>query len=277
MTDNRMRSCLQDAVARLTGAGVPDAAIDARRLLRAARGTPAGDPDRDLEPAERLRFDQFIRQRVARRPVSRILGQRSFWQRDFHVTDAVLDPRPDTETLVEAALREPFSRVLDLGTGSGCILLSLLDERPGTVGVGTDLSADALVVAGRNARQLGLSDRASFLRSDWFADVNATFDLIVSNPPYIAEAELAGLAPEVREHDPRIALTPGGDGLDAYRAIAAGALTHLVPGGGIFLEIGPTQGPVVAALLTATGLQDIRVLPDLDRRDRVVAARAPRQ
>ena len=137
------------------------------------------------------------------------------------------------ETLVEAASAEPFAHVLDLGTGTGCILLSLLQERPKAIGVGTDLSDAALTVARQNAIRHDLTDRAGFLLSDWLANVEGTFDLIVSNPPYIAEAEMAGLDPEVRDHDPRMALTPGGDGLDAYRAIAAGATAHLVPGGRI--------------------------------------------
>ena len=281
MTDDTVRSRLQDAIDQLKRAGVPDAASDARKLMRAALDVQAvdlpGRLDDEMGWAHRRTFELFILQRAARKPVSKILQGRSFWKRDFHITDDVLDPRPDTETLVEAALAQSFVRVLDLGTGSGCILLSLLDERPGAVGIGTDISDAALNVARLNAVPLGLTSRATFLQSDWFTTVTGTFDLIVSNPPYIAEDEMAGLAPEVRDHDPRIALTPGGDGLGAYRAIAAGAAAHLAPGGRILLEIGPTQGRAVTELLATAGLKEIHILPDLDGRDRVVAARVPCQ
>jgi release factor glutamine methyltransferase len=281
MTDDTVRSRLQDAIDQLHRAGVPDASSDARKLMRVALDAQAVDLsarlDDDIDGAEGRTFDLFIRQRAARKPVSKILQGRSFWKWDFYITADVLDPRPDTETLVEAALSEPFARVLDLGTGSGCILLSLLDERPNAVGIGTDISTAALEVAQLNAVPMGLTGRATFVASDWFSRITGTFDLIVSNPPYIAEADMAGLDPEVRDHDPHIALTPGGDGLDAYRAIAAGVAAHLVPGGRVLLEIGPTQGRDVAGLLAGAGLVDIHILPDLDRRDRVVAARAPRQ
>jgi release factor glutamine methyltransferase len=283
MTDDTVRSRLQDAIDQLTRAGVPDAAAaaDARKLMRVALDVQAVELsarlDDDMDWTERRTFDLFIGQRVARRPVSKILQGRSFWKWDFYVTDDVLDPRPDTETLVEAALSEPFVHVLDLGTGSGCILLSLLDERPDAIGTGTDISDAALEVARLNAVPMGLTGRMTLVASDWFSHVTGTFDLIVSNPPYIAEAEMAGLDPEVRDFDPIIALTPGGDGLDAYRAIAHGACAHLMPGGRILLEIGPTQARAVIDLLAASGLQDIHILPDLDGRDRVIAARAPRR
>ena len=188
------------------------------------------------------------------------------------VTPDVLDPRPETETLVAAALEQPFARLLDLGTGSGCILISLLADRPSAQGVGTDLSDAALEVARRNAGQLGVAERVRFLRSDWFGGVQGRFDLIVSNPPYIAEDEMAALAPEVRDWEPRAALTPGGDGLAAYRAIAQGAGARLMAGGRLILEIGPTQGAAVTALLRAAGFDCVEIRPDLDGRDRVVIA-----
>jgi release factor glutamine methyltransferase len=279
MTAQTIRARLKWAADELTRAGVPDAARDARKLMAHALGEPlhrvGADDLRDMPPDLADRFGAFISARLARRPVSKITGMRSFWKHDFSITDATLDPRPDTETLVVAALREPFLQVLDLGTGSGCILLSLLDERPHAHGLGTDLSGAALMISRQNAARLGLSDRVSFVAANWFEGVSGTFDLIVSNPPYIAEAEMADLDPEVRDHDPRMALTPGGDGLDAYRAIAAGALANLVPGGRLLVEIGPTQGAAVHDLFRAGGLHDITILPDLDGRDRVVCARAP--
>lgn len=269
---------LRAAIARLTAAGIDGAARDARLMLAEALGVA---PDRltlhlheVLEAGADARFDGFVADRAARRPVAQILGRRLFWGRPFRVTRDTLDPRPETETLVAAALDAPFSRLLDLGTGTGCILLTLLAERPGATGVGSDLSEAALDVARANAEALGLADRTTFRRADWFSGVEGRFDLIVSNPPYIAEAEMAALAPEVRDWEPHAALTPGGDGLDAYRALCSRALAHLDPGGRLLLEIGPAQGAAVAALAAEGRLRDVRVLPDLDGRDRVVAARA---
>ena len=199
-------------------------------------------------------------------------GRRLFWGQSFRVTRDTLDPRPETETLVAEALKEPFLKMLDLGTGTGCILLSCLKGMPMARGVGTDLSAAALAVAMANARDLGLDGRAVFLQSDWFSAVPGTFDLIVSNPPYIAADEMAGLAPEVRDWEPHLALTPGGDGLEPYRIIAREAPSHLVEGGRLLVEIGPTQAAAVSELFAEQGLQNIRVLPDMDGRDRVVSA-----
>lgn len=229
--------------------------------------------DAALTPEILAAFEALAARRLRGEPISQILGYRDFWKHRFRVTRDTLDPRPETETLVAAALAAPFARVLDLGTGTGAILLSLLAERPLATGLGTDISPAALAVAEGNARALGLAGRAGFALSDWFAGVDGRFDLIVSNPPYITQAEMAGLSPEVRDWEPRLALTPGGDGLDAYRAIAAGAGAHLAPGGRLLAEIGPAQGAAVAALFAAAGLRAIAVLPDLDGRDRVVAGR----
>lgn len=269
---------LRAAVPRLRDAGVDDPARDARALLAHAMGLP---PDRltlhlpdTLDAAQETAFLAAIAARAARQPVAQITGQRLFWGRAFRVTPDTLDPRPETERLVEEALSRPFVRMLDLGTGTGCILISCLLGMKMATGLGTDLSAAALAVAEANAARHGLT-RARFQQGDWFAGIPGRFDLIVSNPPYIAQGEMAGLAPEVRDWEPHGALTPGGDGLDAYRAIARGAPARLMPGGRLLLEIGPTQGAAVSALLAAQGLTAIRVLPDLDGRDRVVAAVAP--
>jgi release factor glutamine methyltransferase len=216
--------------------------------------------------------------RAARQPVAQILGRRQFWGHSFRVTPDVLDPRPETEVLVAEALAEPVSRLLDLGTGSGAILLSVLSSSPASTGIGTDLSQAALAVARGNARALGLAARAAFRHGNWFEAVapGCSFDLILSNPPYITQAELAALDPEVRLWEPALALSPGGDGLDAYRAIAAGALARLTPGGRLAVEIGPTQARAVGDLMAAAGLRDPRVVSDLDGRPRVVLARRPR-
>ncbi|MDQ7263809.1 peptide chain release factor N(5)-glutamine methyltransferase [Paracoccus sp. PS-1] len=269
---------LRQGAARLAAAGVPAAADDARLLLAHALELPrrhlAAALAAPLPPEALRRFDAALAARAARQPVSQILGRRAFWKHEFRVTRDTLDPRPETEALVEAALAEPFASVLDLGTGTGAILISLLAERPGARGLGTDISPAALELAQENAAKLGVC--ADFLESDWFASVSGEFDLIVSNPPYIALDEMADLSPEVREWEPRKALTDEADGLSAYRAIAAGAPAHLSPGGRLLVEIGPTQGAAVAALMREAGLTEARILPDLDGRDRVVAARKPR-
>ena len=270
---------LREAIMALTAAAIPDAPRDARLLLAHAMGIGA---DRvtlhlhdALSPDQSAAFAAAIAARLQRQPVSQIIGQRAFWGRVFRVTPDVLDPRPETETLIAAALAVAFTRVLDLGTGSGAILLTLLAERPDATGVGVDVSPAALSVAQGNADCLGLTSRASFIASDWFGAVTGRFDLIVSNPPYIAADEMPGLSPEVLKWEPHIALTPGGDGLDAYRAIAAGAGDHLAPGGRLMAEIGPTQGPAVLDLFEQAGLLDVRCQQDLDGRDRVVLGRAP--
>lgn len=263
------------AVRRLKAAGVEDAAGDARRLLAHALGVEPGRVTVLLpEPlAAPQAFFDLVARREARQPVAQITGRRGFWGREFLVTGDVLDPRPETELIVELALAEPFGAVLDLGTGTGCLLLTLLAERPQAAGTGTDLSEGALDVAERNASTLGVKDRATLIRSDWFDAVAGRYDLIVSNPPYIAAAEMADLAPEVRDWEPHLALTDGADGLTAYRAILAGAPERLTPGGRLIVEIGHRQGQAVAAMMQAAGLDGVAVHPDLEGRDRAVSGR----
>ncbi len=272
-------AALADAVRRLRAAGIDTPGTDARVLLAGALGIPRGrltlalaEP---LAPAAETRFAAMIAAREARRPVAQILGGRLFWDRWFNVTPDVLDPRPETETLVALALEAPFARFLDLGTGSGAIAVTLLAERPLASGTATDISQAALDVAARNADAHGVGARLRLLRSDWFAGVAGRFDLIVSNPPYIAAAEMPGLAPEVRDFEPYRALSDGGDGLSAYRAIAAGIGAHLAPGGRLLVEIGESQGAAVRRIFSAAGLDAAAIHADLDGRDRVVAARMP--
>ena len=219
-------------------------------------------------------FDSLIDARVAGSPVSRLSGRRAFWKHEFEISDDVLDPRPETEVLVAAALERPFDRVIDLGTGSGCIMISLLAERPKTRGVAVDVSDKALDVARTNARTAGVSDRLDLVQSDWWSDVTGTFDLIVSNPPYIAASELKELSREVRLHDPQVALSPGGDGLDGYRMILGGCRKHLAEGGAVLLEIGPTQASDGSILARDAGLSNVTCLPDLDGRDRCLIIEA---
>ncbi|MFU8776944.1 MAG: peptide chain release factor N(5)-glutamine methyltransferase [Roseovarius sp.] len=270
-----LREALLEAARRLEAAGIEGAAGDARALLAEvvgiARDRLTLHLGEDLEPGAAVRFEAMIARRVAREPVAKILGRRVFWGREFEVTADVLDPRPETECLIAEALAGPKPlTLLDLGTGSGILVVTLLAEWPEVQGVATDLSDAALAVAARNAARAGVAARLVLSRADWFAGVTGVFDLIVSNPPYIGLDEMAGLMPEVRDHDPRMALTDEGDGLAAYRAIAGGAGAHLTPGGRIMVEIGWKQGAAVADNLRAAGFEAVAVLPDLEGRDRVV-------
>ncbi len=272
------REALTTATKRLRAAGVPDAINDARRLLQKAMNAPQFvliDLDQEMTGAQLSVFKVVLDRREARVPMSHITGKREFYGRTFRVSSAVLDPRPDTETLIDVALRQPFERVLDLGTGSGCILATLLAERPNAAGVGTDLSASALKVAEQNIFELQLNERAKLIESDWFTKVDGSFDLIVSNPPYIALNEMEGLQPEVQNHEPRMALTDEGDGLSCYRAIISETGLYLSAGGRIVVEIGPTQGVAVSALMTEADLDQIEIIQDLDGRDRVVVGHKP--
>ena len=277
----KAQEALVAATRQLRAAGIAGAAGDARRLLAHAMGIA---PDRltlalqdPLPEGAQAVLDAALSARAAHQPIAQIIGKRLFWGQEFRVTRDTLDPRPETEILVQAALAQPFERLLDLGTGTGCILISLLRARPQAQGLGCDISPAALAVAADNARALGVAARARFLCSDWFGALSGTgrFDLIVSNPPYIAADEMAALSPDVRDWEPAGALSPGGDGLDAYRSLARDAGAWLSPEGRILLEIGPTQGAAVSDLLAAAGFEAIRILPDLDGRDRVVAAQTP--
>lgn len=266
---------LARATRRLIAAGIDGAAGDARVLLAHVLGVPRSRlllqlPEPMDEAAEEA-FEALVAARAQRHPVSHLVGRRAFYGRDFRVTPDVLDPRPETEILVAAALEAPFTTVLDLGTGSGAILLTLLAEREGAQGLGTDNSAAALAVAEGNAAALGVTGRARFAQADWWQGVEGRFDLVVSNPPYIAADEMPGLSPEVLR-EPRQALTDEGDGLSAYHAIAAGAVDHLAPGGRLLVEIGPTQAEDVSRLFVAQGLAVTGVRCDLDERNRVVCA-----
>ena len=225
-----------------------------------------------LSATATTQFAQMISARLTRQPVAQIIGHRLFWGRPFRVTPDVLDPRPETEILIAEALKTPATTILDLGTGSGIILLTLLAQWPDATGTGTDISPAALAVAQTNATALKLSHRAIFSQSDWFTAIPNRYDLITSNPPYIAADEMPHLSPDVLNFEPHIALTPGGDGLDAYRAIATGATAHLNPQGRIMVEIGPTQGLAVCALFLAAGLQTPAIHKDMDGRDRIVTA-----
>ena len=270
---------LRAAILRLRYAGIADPTRDARLLLAHAMEI---DADRltlhlsdTLAATAASHYAKLVTARLTHQPIAQIVGHRLFWGRKFRVTKDTLDPRPETETLIAEALKAPAKTVLDLGIGTGAILLTLLAEWPDARGTGTDISPAALAVAQSNAQSLDLAPRATLILSDWFTAIPDRYDLVTSNPPYLAADELQFLAPDVFDFEPHIALTPGGDGLNAYRAIAAGAPSHLAPGGRLIVEIGPAQGHAVSALICAAGLLDVSIVKDLDGRDRVVSARVP--
>lgn len=267
------------ATAKLRAAGVPDPAKDARLLLAHAAKVDASRvtliAPEDIAPDIEERFDHLISLRAIRVPVSHLIGARDFYGRSFNISADVLDPRPETETLIEAALSSPFDRVLDLGVGSGCIIVTLLSEQPDAQGVGVDLSEAACLQASANAITHGVANRLDIRQSDWFENVEGRFDLIASNPPYLSRAEMQNVAPELSRHEPRIALTDEGDGLGAYRAIAGQAAAYLVSNGRVMVEIGWQQGESVRELFEDHGWANVNVLQDLDGRDRVVTSQNP--
>lgn len=267
-----LSGALRLAAEDLRAAGVPEAMVDARILAAAAfalsREEMLLEPHRPVEADAQARFRAMIERRCAREPVARILGSREFRSLDFGLGPDTLEPRPDSETIVEAAVTfgQTFPgdiRVLDLGTGTGCLLLSVLSELPGATGVGSDIAAGAIEVASRNAENLGLSDRVRFVCTDWTDGLDGSFDLILSNPPYIATAEIAVLAPEVAAYDPSTALDGGADGLDAYRALAPRALEVLSPSGVVVLEIGAGQQDDVISIFGAVGFGLVDIRSDL--------------
>ncbi|MEQ6203489.1 peptide chain release factor N(5)-glutamine methyltransferase [Sulfitobacter sp. HNIBRBA2951] len=267
------------ATAKLRAAGVPDPARDARVLLAHAASVDAARitliAPEEIAPEISERYEHLISLRAVRVPVSHLVGQREFYGRGFRISREVLDPRPETESLIEAALSEPFSRVLDLGTGSGCILVTLLAECGAATGLGVDLSEGACLQASANAVLHGVAERAQIMQSDWFEAVDGRFDLIVSNPPYLTDAEMGDIAPELALHEPRMALTDGADGLSVYRLLAARAHQYLSAQGRVLAEIGWKQGPQVRAIFDAAGWADVAILPDLDGRDRIICAQNP--
>jgi release factor glutamine methyltransferase len=248
---------------QLRAAGVAEPEADARALFSAVTMLTALDlvrePGWPLSPEQVSALEASLRRRLAGEPIGRILGRRSFWGLDFALSPATLEPRHDSEAVVEEALARlgpdtsrPL-RLLDIGTGTGCLLLALLHERPAAVGLGVDLSPDAARTAARNAAALGLADRALIVCGRWTEAARGPFDLIVSNPPYIPRADVAALAREVREHDPLLALDGGADGLDAYRAILPMARPLLAADGALVLEIGAGQADEVEQIATEAG------------------------
>lgn len=270
-----------DARRRLEAAGVDSPVIDARLLLEAGAGVGrvdiVTDPRRPVSAAQAAAVEVLLRRREAREPIGHILGHKGFWTLDFTVNADVLSPRPETELLVEVAMETlpkgwP-ARVLDLGVGSGAILLSVLSERPASTGIGVDASEAALAVARGNAERLKLADRAELRQGDWADGIEGQFDLILSNPPYIPSADIDGLAPEVAKWEPRLALDGGPDGLAPYRRIIADLPRLLSPIGAFAFEVGRGQAEAVQALAEAQGLTTSTPRLDLAGIPRVVAGK----
>ncbi|KIM00281.1 Protein-N(5)-glutamine methyltransferase PrmC methylates polypeptide chain release factors RF1 and RF2 [Paramagnetospirillum magnetotacticum MS-1] len=274
-----MGQAINAAAERLAEAGIDTAHFDSRLMAAEVLGVemrrlPASH-HAELSPEDAARLAAMLDRRAAREPMSHILGRRGFWTHDFLVTKDTLDPRPDTETLIEAVLgalddRGRPLRLVDFGTGTGCILLTLLSELGHATGLGIDASEAALAVAGDNAERLGLASRAQFRLGDWGWGLDGVFDIIVSNPPYIPDGDIDGLEPEVSRYEPRSALAGGADGLDCYRALIPHMARLLVPGGLAALEVGAGQASDVAAMLAAAGLPGAGFRCDLGGIERCV-------
>lgn len=286
MSSLRIADLLSEGMTVLRAAGIEGAAREARLLLGVAAQVPPavmiGFPERSVDAAAAAGYRAFLARRADREPISHILGRREFWSLPFAVTRDVLDPRPDSEALIEAVLdevpdRQAPSRILDLGLGSGCLLLSLLHDLPQATGWGIDISAAALSVAERNVAQLHLQQRTTLRQGVWDAALTAedpqSFDIIVSNPPYIPSADIATLEPEVVRHEPHLALDGGADGLDAYRLLAPILRRRLAKDGLIALEIGIGQGESVRKLMQIAGLSAAGSNYDLGNRERCLLFR----
>ena len=268
----RLRDALDRAARRLRRAGIPDPWMEARLLLEAISGLSAvaqiGAPERELDEATVAAFEALVARRAAREPLAYLLGEKEFHGLVFAVSPEVLIPRPESELLVEMVrerLPDPAAplRILDIGTGSGCLLVTLLTLFPAAFGVGTDLSLAALRLARANAARHGVGERAGWVCCRWAEALAGPFAVVVANPPYIATGELAVLQPEVRDFEPRLALDAGPEGLDAYRALAREIPPLLAEGGIAVLELGRGQGGAVAGLMREAGLEVVEIRPDL--------------
>jgi release factor glutamine methyltransferase len=274
-----LQQVLADAAHRLSSAGVENARLDARVLLAHVLNTQSGAlvGNGEISAADCAKFDALIARRAAREPVAYITGHKEFWSLDFEVGPGVLVPRPETETLIEQAMLEFPDRgaglkAIDFGTGSACIALSFLSEFPNASAIGVERLRDAIVFAERNRQKYPFGARLALLEEHWARAPAGPLDIVFSNPPYLAQRELADVAPELRT-EPQSALASGVDGFEAYRALAPLIAARLKPNGRAFLEIGAGQGEKVAAILTSTGLETVRIAPDLSGAPRCIVAR----
>lgn len=274
-------AALAEATQRLRDAGIVGARLDARVLLAHAMGLPSAeilDAANPLDDGVRRRFDVLLTRRLAREPLAYIVGHKEFWSLDFNVGPGALTPRPETETVIEELIRLVPDRntpleLLDLGTGTGCLLLAALSEYPQARGTGIDASESALAWARRNVAKLGLETRCSLQLEDWGRTIEGSYDAILVNPPYIRSGDIAALAPEVSRYEPVPALDGGPDGLAAYREIAARIVPLLKPDGLLLAEIGEGQGAQVASILATAGIRTVKIAEDLARIPRCVVGR----
>lgn len=271
-----VREARRRLVSAFAAAGLDNAGLDARILIETVLDTRSPDPDAVLDRDALGRLQRLAERRLSGEPTWRVVGEREFWGLTFTLSPATLEPRPDSEAIVEAALarlsqrRDEALEILDLGTGTGCLLLAILSECPHARGLGVDLSDEACRTATANAARNGLADRARFRQGDWTAGMSARFDVILSNPPYIPSAEIGALAPEVRDHDPLLALDGGRDGLDPYRLFARSLPTLLKPGGFVVFEIGAGQTDDVVRLMRGGGLEFAGSRHDLGGHERAL-------
>jgi release factor glutamine methyltransferase len=279
------KTLLKEACSRLMAAGIETAQLDARHLMAAALGLRFSEVAMTstfrLKAEQEAVFERLLARRVSREPLQRLLGRWDFWTLELEMGEAGLVPRPDSETLIEAVLhrfplRDYPLRVLDLGTGTGCLLLAVLSEYPLASGLGVDIAPEAVALAASNAERLGLGGRAGFRQGDWGAGLGERFDLVLSNPPYIPSLDIPGLEPEVADYEPLRALDGGMDGLAAYRRIAVQLPQLLAPGGLAVLELGVGQDSAVGGLLQAAGLTVLEVRPDLGGIPRAIVAEKQR-
>lgn len=279
-----LKTAWKNAANRLRKAGVKTPLLDSRLLLQNVLGISYEQllvsATRELTGEEEQAFEAYVMRRLKREPVAKILGEKEFWGMKFKTTSATLDPRPDTETLIESVLRNykekdrPF-KILDLGTGTGCILISLLKEYPNATGLGVDRSLEALQIARENAEKNNVAERLDFVQSDWFSNVTDKYDIIVSNPPYIKNDSIKHLSEEVALYEPKLALEGGNEGLDAYKRIVSGIDNFLNPHAKGFFEIGKWQEEPVAEIIHKQGLQVAEVWEDLAGVPRVVVFHKP--
>ena len=273
----KLKEVLADTAIKLSKSGIEGAARDARILTAFALEIPISELSLKInqQVSEKIivELEKLILRRINREPISKILGRRDFWGRTFSINENVLDPRDDTETLIDFVIEKPVKSVLELGTGSGAIAITLACEWKEVHVTAVDISEDALLLAKLNAEKFNVQNKIHFLKSDWYDNVKGLFDLIISNPPYIGLAEQDELSAEVIKYDPEIALFAGRDGLDAYKKIIPNLPKFLNPDGFVALEIGASQGVQVKNMMNAVGFIDAKIVKDLSGKDRLVAAK----
>jgi len=273
----KVKQLLSDVTLKLSISEIDNAARDARILVAHALGIPKSQlslkTNEDIPEKTRSSLEKLIYRRINREPIAKILGKRQFWGRTFFINGDVLDPRCDTETLIDYVIDRPVRSVLDLGTGSGVIAISLACEWKEVHVVATDISEAALFVAQKNAKYFDVQDKIDFLKSDWFEAIEGKFDLIISNPPYIGLSEISEISKEVLNYDPDLALFAGRDGLEAYKRIIPYLINFLKPQGIVVLEIGASQSESVKTLMNSYGLSEVKTLKDLAGKDRLVTAK----